>query len=149
MACGKCGNYFRHKHRHYRLCWECRDSYRKVDPCKNTFVYETAREWHVKEIMRRVLAERPDVVRTLEGIIDRVIKDAERREKIKAALTGFPETPAEQLVSDDGDLLIAITAIRFFPDDHIEAEMEDGSTIEMELMSCWPDKRPRRKHSRP
>lgn len=62
---------------------------------------------------------------------------------------GITGTSAEQLVSDDGDLLIAITAIRFFPDDHIEAEMEDGSTIEMELMSCWPDKRPRRKHSRP
>ena len=68
MVCGKCGNYFRHKHRHYRACWECRDSYRKENPCKNTFIYETAREWHVKELMRRVLVERPDVVRTLAGI---------------------------------------------------------------------------------
>ena len=146
MVCGKCGNYFRHKHRHYRICWECRDSYRKENPCKNTFVYETAREWHVKEVMRRVLEERPDVIRALEGIIDGVIKDDERRDKIRTTVTGLPETPAEQLLSDGGDLRMAIKAICFFPDDHIEAEMVDGSTMEMELMPCWPDKRPRRKH---
>lgn len=146
MVCGKCGNYFRHKHRHYRVCWECRDSYRKEDPCKNTFVYETAREWHVKEVMRRLLTERADVVSTLAGIIDGVIKDVDRRDKVKSAVKSIPIKPAAQLVSDDGDLLIAITAIRFFPDDHIEAEMVDGSRVEMELKPCWPDERKRRKH---
>ena len=36
------------KIRHGKKCWECRDGYRKPDPCKNTYIYETAREWHVK-----------------------------------------------------------------------------------------------------
>ena len=90
MVCGKCGNYFRNKHRHYRACWECRDSYRKDNPCKNTFIYETAREWHVKEVMRRVLEERSDVVRILAGIIDGVIKNADRRDKIRTAIEGLP-----------------------------------------------------------
>ena len=146
MVCGKCGNYFRHKHRHYKVCWECRDSYRKENPCKNTFIYETAREWHVKELMRRVLAERPDVVRTLAGIIDGLIKDADRREQLRTAVNEFPETAAEQLFSDDEDLLMAIKEMRFFPDDHIEAELVDGSRVEVELKSCWPDERTRRKH---
>ena len=79
MICGKCGNYFRVKHRHWKMCWECRDSYRKAEPCKNTFVYETAREWHVKEVMRRVLRDRLDVVKRMTEIIDRVVKDTERR----------------------------------------------------------------------
>ena len=54
-------------------------------------------------------------------------------------------TPSEQLVSDDEDFLLAIKAIRFFPDYHIEAELVDGSKREMELKPCWPDKEKRRK----
>ena len=145
LVCGKCGNYFRVKHRHYKACWECRDSYKRPDPCKNTYIYETAREWHVKEIMRRALEERPDVVKTMSWIIDRVVKDPERRERLKAAMADFRELPAEQLTSDDEDFLLAIKAIRFFPDYHIEAELVDGSRMEMELKPCWPEKENRRR----
>ena len=145
LICGKCGNYFRVKHRHYKACWECRDSYKRPDPCKNTYIYETAREWHVKEIMKIALAERPDVVKNVVRIIEQVVKDPERREKVKAAVTDFGRSPAEHLVSDDEDFLLAIKAICFFPDYHIEAEMVDGSRMEMELKPCWPDKEKRRR----
>ena len=47
------------------------------------FDYETARDWHVKEIMRTTLVKRPDVVKTVKGIIDRVVKDEERKERVK------------------------------------------------------------------
>ena len=145
LVCGKCGNYFRVKHRHYKACWECRDSYKRPDPCKNTYIYETAREWHIKEIMKTALNKRPDVVKNVGRIIDRVVMDDERRERVKAAVAEFGRMPAEQLISDDEDFLLAIRAIRFFPDFHIEAELIDGSRMEMELKPCWPDKEKRRR----
>ena len=144
LICGKCGNYFRIKHRHYKVCWECRDGYKKPDPCKNSYIYETARDWHVKEIMRTALVERPYVVKTVNGIIDRVVKDEKRKERVKTAVTEFGRMPAEQLVTDDEDFLLVIKAIRFFPDYHIEAELVDGSRMEMELKPCWPEERKRR-----
>ena len=145
LVCGKCGNYFRIKHRHYKACWECRDGYKKPDPCKNSYIYETARDWHVKEIMRTALGDRPDVVKTVNGIIDRVVKDEARREKVKTAVAEFGRKQAEQLVTDDEDFLLAIKAIRFFPDYHIDAELVDGSRIEMELKPCWTEKEERRR----
>ena len=141
LICGKCGNYFRIKHRHYKVCWECRDGYKKPDPCKNSYIYETARDWHVKEIMRTALGGRPDVVKTVNGIIDRVVKDEKRKERVKTAVTEFGRMPAEQLVTDDEDFLLVIKAIRFFPDYHIDAELVDGSRMEMELKPCWPEER--------
>ena len=144
LVCGKCGNYFRIKHRHYKACWECRDGYKKSDPCKNSYIYETARDWHVKEIMRAVLVERPDVVETVNGIIDRVVKDEVRKERVKTVVAEFGRKQAEQLVADDEDFLLAIKAIRFFPDYHIDAELVDGSRMEMELKPCWPEERKRR-----
>ena len=145
LVCGKCGNYFRSKHRHYKACWECRDSYKKPDPCKNSYIYETARDWHVKGIMRRALSERLDVVKTLNGIIDRVVRDEARREKAKTAVVEFGKLPAEHLVTDDEDFLLAIRAIRFFPDYHIDAELVDGSRMQLELKPCWPEEKRRRK----
>ena len=145
LVCGKCGNYFGSKHRHYKACWECRDSYKRPDPCKNTYIYETAREWHVKELMKAALDNRPDVVKNVVRIIDRVVKDEERRERVKAAVLEIGSLPAEQLFSDDEDFLLAIKAIRFFPDYHIEAELVDRSRMEMELKPCWPDERKKRK----
>ena len=61
----------------------------KPDPCKNSYIYETAGDWHVKEIMRTTL-------------------------------------------------------VNFFPDYHIDAELVDGSRMEMELKPCWPEERKRR-----
>ena len=141
LICGKCGNYFRIKHRHYKVCWECRDGYKKPDPCKNSYIYETARDWHVFIIMRMALGGRPDVVKTVNGIIDRVVKDEARREKVKTAVAEFGSLPTEHLVADDEDFLLAIKAIRFFPDYHIDAELVDGSRMEMELKPCWPEER--------
>ena len=94
------------------MCWECRDSYKKGDPCKNSYVYETARDWHVKEVMRMAL--RPKVIKVLLEIIERTVKDPERREKVKASVRGFMKKPAENLISDDEDFLLAINEIRFF-----------------------------------
>ena len=37
----------------------------------------------MKEIMRTTLVKRPDVVKTVKGIIDRVVKDEERKERVK------------------------------------------------------------------
>ena len=144
LVCGKCGNYFRIKHRHYKMCWECRDGYKKPDPCKNSYIYETARDWHVKKIMRTALGDRPDVVKMVDGIIDRVVKDEVRNERVKTAVNEFGRMPAENLVTDDEDFLLAIKAIRFFPDYHIDAELVDGSRMEMELKPCWPEERKRR-----
>ena len=145
LVCGKCGNYFRVKHRRYKACWECRDSYKRLDPCKNTYIYETAREWHVKELIKTALNKRPDVVKNVVRIIDRVVRDEERREKVKTAVTDFGRLSAEHLVSDDEDFLFVIRAIRFFPDYYIDAELVDGSRMEMELKPCWPEKEKRRK----
>ena len=144
LVCGKCRNYFRIKHRHYKMCWECRDGYKKPDPCKNSYIYETARDWHVKEIMRTTLVERPDVVKIVSRIIDRVVKDEGRKERVKTAVAEFGRLPAEHLVTDDEDFLLAIKAIRFFPDYPVEAELVDGSRMEMELKPCWSEERKRR-----
>ena len=85
------------------------------------------------------------MVKNVGRIIDRVVTDDERRERVKAAVAEFGRMPAEQLISDDEDFLLAIRAIRFFPDFHIEAELIDGSRMEMELKPCWPDKEKRRR----
>ena len=99
----------------------------------------------MKELMKTALNNRPDVVKNVVRIIDRVVKDEERRERVKAAVLEIGSLPAEQLISDDEDFLLAIRAIRFFPDFHIEAELIDGSRMEMELKPCWPDKEKRRR----
>ena len=99
----------------------------------------------MKELMKTALNNRPDVVKNVVRIIDRVVKDEERRERVKAAVADFGRLPAEQLVTDDEDFLLAIKAIRFFPDYHIEAELVDRSRMEMELKPCWPDKEKRRR----
>ena len=94
--------------------------------------------------MRTALGDRPDVVKMVDGIIDRVVKDEVRKERVKTAVTEFGRMPAENLVTDDEDFLLAIKAIRFFPDYHIDAELVDGSRMEMELKPCWPEERKRR-----
>ena len=71
--------------------------------------------------------------------------DDGRRERVKAAVAEFGRMPAENLVTDDEDFLLAIKAIRFFPDYHIDAELVDGSRMEMELKPCWPEERKKRK----
>ena len=81
------------------------------------------------------------MVKTVNGIIDRVVKDEKRKERVKTAVTEFGRMPAEQLVTDDEDFLLVIKAIRFFPDYHIDAELVDGSRMEMELKPCWPEER--------
>ena len=98
----------------------------------------------MKKIMRTALGDRPDVVKMVDGIIDRVVKDEVRKERVKTAVTEFGRMPAENLVTDDEDFLLAIKAIRFFPDYHIDAELVDGSRMEMELKPCWPEERKRR-----
>ena len=91
--------------------------------------------------MRMALNKRRDVVETVNGIIDRVVKDEKRKERVKTAVTEFGRMPAEQLVTDDEDFLLVIKTIRFFPDYHIDAELVDGSRMEMELKPCWPEER--------
>jgi hypothetical protein len=63
--------------------------------------------------MRNALAEKPGVVETVIGMIDRIVMDPERREKIKEAVVKIETTPSEQLLSDDEDFLLVIKAIRF------------------------------------
>ena len=99
----------------------------------------------MKEIMRTALGGRPDVVKMVSGIIDRVVKDEARKERVKTAVAEFGRLPAEQMITDDEDFLLAIKAIRFFPDYHIDAELVDGSRMEMELKPCWPEERKKRK----
>ena len=118
-------------------------SYRKEAPCKNTYVYETARAWHVKEVMRRAL--KPEVVEDFLGIIEKKVKDPERKEKVKEAVKGIMDKPAEALFYDDEDFLLATKEIRFFPENVIRAEMIDGSVREMALNPCWPEKERKRK----
>ena len=67
----------------------------------------------------------------MTGIIDRIVKDSERREKIRIAVADFERLPAEQLFTDDEDFLLVFKAIHFFPDYHIEAELVDGSRMKM------------------
>ena len=62
---------------------------------------------------------------------------------MKTAVDEFGRMPAEHLVTDDEDFLLAIKAIRFSPDYHIDAELIDGSRMEMELKTCWPEERRR------
>ena len=143
LVCGKCGRPLRIKQRHGKLCWECRDSYRKEAPCKNTYVYETARAWHVKEVMRRAL--KPEVVEDFLGIIEKKVKDPGRREKARQAVRGLMDKPAEDLISDDENFLLATKEIRFFPENVIKAELIDGSVQEMALNPCWPDREQKRK----
>jgi hypothetical protein len=45
------------------VCWECRDGYKKEGACKNTYIYEEARNVLVKELMAEVLGQRPGVVK--------------------------------------------------------------------------------------
>ena len=143
LVCGKCGRPFRIKQRHGKVCWECRDSYRKEAPCKNTYVYETARAWHVKEVMRRAL--KPEVVEDFLGIIEKKVKDPGRSEKARQAVRGLMDKPAEDLISDDENFLLATKEIRFFPENVIKAELIDGSVQEMALNPCWPDREQKRK----
>ena len=133
LICGKCGNYFRIKKGHGHVCWECRDSYKKEGACKNTYIYEEARDVLVKELMLEVLGRRPGVVKKMKEIVGRVVTDTERREEIKRALSGM-----EQLVPDDEDLLLTIRSITFFPDNHIEAELVDGERISREMRPYSP-----------
>ena len=91
--------------------------------------------------MKTALVERPDVLKTVNGTIDRVVKDEARKERVKTAVAEFGRLPADHLVADDEDFLLAIRAIHFFPDFHIDAELVDGSKMEMELKPCWPEER--------
>ena len=136
LICGKCGNYFRIKKRHGHACWECRDSYKKENPCKNTYIYEEARNILVKELMAEVLGRRPGVVKKMKEIIRRVVTDPERREEIKRVLSGMRD--AEQLLPDDDDLLMVLQSIKIFPDNHIEAELIDGERISRKVRVYSP-----------
>ena len=133
LICGKCGNYFRIKKRHGHVCWECRDGYKKEGACKNTYIYEEARNVLVKDLMAEVLGQRPGVVKKMKEIIGRVVTDPERRGEIMDLLSGM-----EHPIPDDDDLLLTIRSITFFPDNHIEAELVDGERISREMRSYSP-----------
>jgi hypothetical protein len=102
-----------------------------------------ARAWHVKEVMRRAL--KPEVVEDFLGIIEKKVKDPERKEKVGQAVQELLDKPAEALFYDDEDFLLATKEIRFFPENVIRAEMIDGSVREMALNPCWPEKESKRK----
>ena len=86
--------------------------------------------------MAEVLGQRPGVVKKMKEIIGRVVTDPERREEIMDLLSGMRD--AEQLLSDNDDLLMVIRSITFFPDNHIEAELVDGERISREMRSYSP-----------
>jgi hypothetical protein len=88
--------------------------------------------------MRRAL--KPEVVEDFLGIIEKKVKDPGRKEKVKEAVKGIMDKPAEALFYDDEDFLLAIKEIRFFPENVIRAELIDGSIQEMALNPCWPEK---------
>jgi hypothetical protein len=136
LICGKCGRPFRIKTRHGHACWECRDSYRKVDPCKSAFIYEEARRMLVNEFAVEVL--RPGVIDKLKEIVGRVVADPERRKSIVCELDGFRN--AEDYLPDDEDLLLVVRHITLFPDNHIEAELVDRERISRKMRSYSPSK---------
>ena len=109
---------------------------KKENPCKNTYIYEEARNILVKELMAEVLGRRPGVVKKMKEIIRRVVTDPERREEIKRVLSGMRD--AEQLLPDDDDLLMVLQSIKFFPDNHIEAELIDGERISRKVRVYSP-----------
>ena len=45
---------------------------------------------------------------------------------------------AEQLLPDDDDLLMVLQSIKFFPDNHIEAELIDGERISRKVRVYSP-----------
>ena len=93
--------------------------------------------------MRRALNQK--VVEAFTGIVERTVKDPERKEKVKEAVKGILDKPAEALFYDDEDFLLATKEIRFFPENVIKAELIDGSVQEMALNPCWPDREQKRK----
>lgn len=93
--------------------------------------------------MRRAL--KPEVVEDFLGIIEKKVKDPGRREKARQAVRGLMDKPAEDLISDDENFLLATKEIRFFPENVIKAELIDGSVQEMALNPCWPDREQKRK----
>ena len=86
--------------------------------------------------MAEVLGQRPGVVKKMKEIIGRVVTDPERREEIKRVLSGMRD--AEQLLPDDDDLLMVLQSIKFFPDNHIEAELIDGEWISRKVRVYSP-----------
>ena len=138
LTCGKCGRPFRIKTRHGHACWECRDSYRKVDPCKGAFIYEEARRVLVNELMVEALGRREGVLETLKEIVGRVVVDPARKRKIARVLGGFRNS--EDFLPDDEDLLLVVRRITLFPDNHIEAELVDGERISKRIRSYSPGK---------
>ena len=90
----------------------------------------------VNELMLEVLGRRPGVVKKMKEIIRRVVTDPERREEIKRVLSGMRD--AEQLLPDDDDLLMVLQSIKFFPDNHIEAELIDGERISRKVRVYSP-----------
>lgn len=132
LICGKCGRPFSIKTRHGRVCWECRDGYKKDAPCKNTYVYEESRNWHVKDVMRRAL--KPEVVEPFIGIVEKTVKDSERQENVKQAVRGLLYKPAEDLITDDEDFLLAIKEIRFFPENSPRVAGDGKSDINLAFL---------------
>ena len=138
MVCGKCGRPFRIKTRHGHDCWECRDSYKKKDPCKGAFIYEEARRVLVNELMVEALERRPGVLDKLKEIVDKAVSNPERKRKIYRELDGLSN--AGDYLSDDEDLLLVVRRILLFPDNHIEAELVGGEMISKRMRPYSPGK---------
>ena len=68
--------------------------------------------------------------------------------RVKVEWAGFEyagDEPAEDLISDDENFLLATKEIRLFPENVIKAELIDESVQEMALNPCWPDREQKRK----
>lgn len=138
MYCGLCGNYYgvRPWHKKDRV-WQCREKAKKGSQCSNTYIYDYAFRFQIKEIMLRIL-EANKVLGVCLHLVNNIVKEEDRKNKALRYISTFVDREPETLLDGEDEYLLILERITIYPDDHIKIRLIDGLEIEHYLRPYSP-----------
>jgi len=136
IVCGKCGAKFGprpwHSNDKYRkIVWQCRNRWRKPNPCKTHNIHDKAFHYAVHDAAR-CMAEKRKLAAVLTEILDEIVPD-DRAALIKDWIRSFKKKDIMRMPSDEEDLSLIIRRITVQPDKTLLFRFIDGSTLKRKI----------------
>jgi site-specific DNA recombinase len=136
LVCGCCGATFVprpwHSNDKYRkIVWQCRNRWRKPDPCKTNNVQDKALHYAIHDAARCIAEERK-LMSILTEILDNIVPSG-RFAAIEEWMRSFKKKDIMRMLSDEEDLSLIIRQIEVQPDKMLRFRFIDGSTVQRKI----------------
>ena len=138
IICGVCGEFFGTKPFHVTdKVWCCRERGRTGHTCKNTFVYDYALWYQLKQVMMMLIKQRADVVKTCVTLVSENVRDPDLRDKAVKYIRRMRRINPDRIDFGEEPAYI-IRDIIVYPDNEVRVVFIDDTSMELFLQRYTP-----------